>query len=496
MIRVGMIGLGRITDVHYPAYRGSKIARLYAVCDANAELAEARRKQWKAEKAYTDYRELLSDPNVDAVEIITPHTLHEEMVIAAASAGKHIALQKPMTVSLESADRMLEAARAGGRVFRVTDNYVFYPPIALAGKMIRDGIIGEPSNIHIRFIGGGHGGWTIPASCWEWRIRENEAGGGTRGLQTFDHGHHLFSTAWFLLGGVERVSAWIDSIDGIVDSPSVVMWKHGSGKCYGTCEFAHAPELKIPSKYYANDEWMEITGSKGIIFIHRCTGNIHTGPAVSLFTSKGWKRYGKVKSDWGESFIEAGKNYFNAIMGNEAPMLNGDDAREVMRFSLAVQRSARVRREVYLDDMDARFPVFNAWIRRRRELGKKNVSIFSRIFGGGFGKASDAAGLTRKLLDCADSALIGDWKCVFGIHLTPARGAGESFFSVTVGNGALSYTEGSLPPESVFLIRVPADVWGGVMKKQTRIETAFIQGDLKIEGKPEEALTLRTVLGL
>ena len=498
MIRVGIIGLGRIADVHYPAYRRSKTARLYAVCDTSEDLARVRQKQWKAEKVYTDYRDLLADPSIDAVEIITPHSLHEQMVIDAARAGKHIALQKPMTTSLESADRMLDAVRQGGRVFRVTDNYVFYPPIALAGKMIRDGAIGEPSNIHIRFIGGGQGGWEIPASSWQWRIQENEAEGGRRGLQTFDHGHHLWTTAWFLLGGVERVSAWIDSIDGIVDSPSAVMWKHGRGKCYGTCEFAHSQELRIPSKYYANDEWIEITGSKGIIFIHRCTGDIHTGPPVSLFTSRGWKHYGRVKSDWVEGFIGAGNNFFNAISGKEAPMLNGDDAREVLRFSLAVQRSARLRREVYPEEMDARFPALYSWKRRRREKSGTGAgkSFVSRLFGGGPDMAPEAAGLTQKLLEGADSGAIGDWNCVFGILLLPEGKTGESIFAVTVENGGVSFSEGALPPKTDFVIRAPAGAWGDILTKRKRIETAFIQGKLKIEGKVEEALTLRKVFGL
>ena len=121
-INVGIIGCGRIADLHYPGYKNNRKARVYAVCDSNDEIRERRKKEWRAEKSYSDYRELLADPSVDAVEILTPQVLHEEMVIEAARAGKHIALQKPMTIDLASADRMLRAVRSSGKVFRVTDN--------------------------------------------------------------------------------------------------------------------------------------------------------------------------------------------------------------------------------------------------------------------------------------------------------------------------------------------------------------------------------------
>ena len=75
-IQIGFIGLGRIADLHYLGYNNNKQAKVYAVCDSNLELAHIRKKQWNAEKVYTDYHDLLADTNVDAVEILTPHSLH------------------------------------------------------------------------------------------------------------------------------------------------------------------------------------------------------------------------------------------------------------------------------------------------------------------------------------------------------------------------------------------------------------------------------------
>src|SRR6056297_1340229 len=95
-VRIGLIGCGRMSDLHARGYQTCDGVKIQAVCDTNQETSEQRRKEWGAAKAYTDYRRLLEDSEVDAVDILTPHTMHEEMVIASLEAGKPTAIQKPM----------------------------------------------------------------------------------------------------------------------------------------------------------------------------------------------------------------------------------------------------------------------------------------------------------------------------------------------------------------------------------------------------------------
>ena len=349
MIHVGLVGCGRIADLHYAGYADNPDAMLYAVCDADAEVAQARSAAWHTPKCYVDFRELLADPNIDAVEIVTPQTVHESMVIAAAEAGKHIAVQKPMTIGLDEADRMIAATRKAGVTYKVTDNYPFYPPIAFAKRLIDDGVIGEPTMLRMKFVGGKwEGGWEVPRDTWAWRRKEAEAG---RGTQTFDHGHHMWSTAWFLLGEIERVTAWVDTTDEFIDCPAVIMWKYKAPRRYGVCDYSQATELAIPTRYYSCDEWFEVTGSKGIILVRRCTGNILDGPAVSVFTSGGWAHH-DVESDWAAGFRFALRNFIGAIKGAEEPLLTGEQGRGILRFALALRRSSDERREVCLDEMD------------------------------------------------------------------------------------------------------------------------------------------------
>ncbi|MEW6528187.1 MAG: Gfo/Idh/MocA family oxidoreductase [Spirochaetota bacterium] len=497
-IHVGFIGLGRIADLHFLGYKNNKYAKLYAVCDINQKLVEQRAKQWHATAAYTDYNDLLNDPHIDAVEILTPHLLHEPVVIAAAKAGKHIALQKPMTVDLASADRILNATKGTGKVFKVTDNYTFYPPIRLAKKIIENGEIGAPIAIRIKFIGGGSGGWYVPPEAWQWRLKENTESGGVRGFDTFDHGHHLWTTAWYLCGSVERVAGWIDSIDGIIDAPSVMIWKHNNG-VYGSIEFVHMPALKIPSKYYANDEWIEVSGTQGIIIIHRCTGNINKGPAVSVFTSKGWKHYNE-KSDWALGFIGATHNFIESILGKAQPMLSGQDARDVLRFSLAIQKSAKVRREVYTEELDAPFPALYYYFRHRKDIAaaKPKKSLLERIglSGNTSQYAPQAKELTDEFLKRYNPDAVKQWTVTIALNIEPDGEAQGFCYGIMINNSVLTVKEGVLPQKWDMKITVPAGLWAAILLKKKRIEMAYLQGRIKIEGKSEEALKLRAAFGI
>jgi hypothetical protein len=122
----------------------------------------------------------------------------------------------------------------------------------------------------------------------------------------FDHGYHIFSIAMFFLGHVERVFAWIDKTmvmpEVFWDAPSYIMWKHREGQRYGFWETVGSPELVVHSKYYNNDEWVEITGSKGVIWVTRCSGEmLPCRPSSSIETAKcrtstTWRRTGRPAS--------------------------------------------------------------------------------------------------------------------------------------------------------------------------------------------------------
>jgi len=496
-ISVGIIGCGRISGLHYPGYLDKDDAAIHAVCDVDEATARRRKEEWGADRYYTDYRDLLSNPDIDAVEILTPHHLHEVMVIDAARAGKHIALQKPMSTDLRSADAMLKAVKEAGVVFRVTDNYVFYPPIVLAKKMIENGDIGTPTNLRIKFISGGSGGWEVPAQAWQWRLGEAVAG---RGMQTFDHGHHLWATAWYLLGEMERVVSWIDVTDGVVDSPATVMWKHREATAYGMCEYCHASQMHVPSRYYANDEWFEVTGTRGLISINRCTGNIKGGAPLSFFDGHEWHEHTDVEADWGEGFRGATHNFIASIKGEEKPLLSGDEARTVLRSALAVGLSSRLRREVHVDELDAAWPTLYALRRQAARLGGsktvRSVLDWTWVSVREASLAPRARELTRTLTERFDPEAVPGWGAVVGLSLLAEGDVEPATFSLVIRDGRAVLEEGTLPGEADLTITVASGVWAALLLRKERLEAALLQGKLKIDGKAELALKLRRAFQL
>ncbi len=225
-IRVGIVGCGRISDLHQLGYRGRDDAVIVAVCDTNAAHAKKKAKAWGVQKVYTDYMRLLEDKEIDVVELLTPHHLHCPMTVQAAEAGKHISVQKPMALSAAEADQMIAAADKAGVILRVYETFVFYAPAMKAKAMIDAGEIGEVRAVRMHIsTGTGDSAWEVPLSSWLWRINEKQCGGGPL---VFDHGYHLFSLGYYLGGPVEKVYAWIDqtSADGTagmvkVDAPAI-----------------------------------------------------------------------------------------------------------------------------------------------------------------------------------------------------------------------------------------------------------------------------------
>ena len=109
MIRFGIIGCGKISGSHARAITKSNKTKLVAVCDVIEEKAKELAKSHGVKKVYTDYKEMLKDPEIDAVCICTPSGMHGEMCIEAAKTGKHIFCEKPIELTGEKIDAIIDA---------------------------------------------------------------------------------------------------------------------------------------------------------------------------------------------------------------------------------------------------------------------------------------------------------------------------------------------------------------------------------------------------
>lgn len=347
-IGVGIVGCGRISELHACGYEGREDARIIAVCDSNAQRARKKAKEWGAEEVFTDYAKLLADPRIDLVELLVPHHLHKPMTVLAAQAGKHISVQKPMALSAAEADEMIFSANRAGVLLRVYENFVHYAPAKKAKEMLDAGEIGAPIMLRMHInTGTSPHGWDIPLDAWLWRFNEKKSGGGEL---VFDHGYHLFSLAYELMGQAKRVSAWIDKTPvapGVfIDAPATIMFQFKRKRAYGVFDIAHTPKIVMDSKYYSDDDRVEIVGEEGILFINRYTTNALGIPELVLFKGGKTQAIAVQGVSWKDSFVAATGHLIDVLQKGGMPKLDGPTGKAVLQMTLAAQISAREGREV------------------------------------------------------------------------------------------------------------------------------------------------------
>ena len=350
-LTVGIIGTGRISDLHALGYLSSDRAKIVAVCDINQEAALERARKWGVaeERVYTDYHDLLDLKEVDVVEILLPHHLHYQVTLDAMAAGKHVSLQKPMALTVAEADEMIAAAKKAGVIFKVFENFIFYPPVQRAKKLIEAGEIGDPLTIRIKSNAGiSKNAWEVPLSAWQWRFNPETCGGGPL---VFDDGYHKFSLAWHFMGLAEEVHAWIGATEIIpglaIDSPAIVSWKF-PGNRFGSLEVVRSPELELDTRHYAQDDRIEITGTKGVIWVTRGHGKMLDVPPVILYRDRKTYGFSDMPTGWEHSFINSTHHFIDAYFKCEPPSLTGEEGRDILRFALAAQESARTGQSVKL----------------------------------------------------------------------------------------------------------------------------------------------------
>src|SRR5690606_36726757 len=141
-VRIGLIGAGGIANAHLKGYATiPDRVKVTAVADANPE-ALAKRTEETGATGYTDFTELVKDPEVDAVDICLPHHLHRAAIVAAAEAGKHLLCEKPLCLTADEAAELRDAVQKAVVTLMCAHNQLFMPAVAKAKEVIESGALG------------------------------------------------------------------------------------------------------------------------------------------------------------------------------------------------------------------------------------------------------------------------------------------------------------------------------------------------------------------
>lgn len=249
-IKWGVMGTADIAEsTTIPGMMQAENCELYAIAGRKAEKAEAFQKKFGFEKAYGSYEELLEDPEVEAVYMPLPNTLHCEWAIKALEAGKHVLCEKPMAMTVEECSRMIETADKNGVFVMEAFAYLHSPYIRMLKEEIQNGSIGDVLYMENAFITAEHDISNI-------RMRR-ETGGGA----LYDLGCYTISEMLWLLGEEpEKVQAIAEFSDENIDIYATGILKFKDRK-YASFDCG----MVLPTEAATRIERMRIEGTEGTI---------------------------------------------------------------------------------------------------------------------------------------------------------------------------------------------------------------------------------------
>jgi len=201
-VGIGLIGTGR-HGIRYAEHLVEEVegAELVAISRRNREKLVEVGERFGVKALYTDYSDLLKDPAVDAVAIVTPNSLHPPMTIAAAEAGKHVIVEKPISRTVEEGRGMIEAARKNGVKLMVSQNFRYHPLVRRVKNLLPS--LGRPYLISM---------CKRQQRVHGWREDLEVSGGGA----LMDLGVHIFDQARFILGEEPiRVTCMVKELLGL-----------------------------------------------------------------------------------------------------------------------------------------------------------------------------------------------------------------------------------------------------------------------------------------
>ena len=335
MFGIGIIGCGKIAQVrHIPEYAENPEAKLLGFYDINLERARELAEKHGA-TAYETVEELLANPQIQAVSICAANFAHAELSIAALRAGKHVLCEKPMAITLEECESMVEEANKAGKYLMIGHNQRLAKAHAVAKQLIGDGLIGRIVTFRTTFGHGGPETWSVDPGKNTWFFDKNKAAMGAMA----DLGIHKTDLVQFLTGQrVVRTTAKITTLDKRdgsgnligVDDNAICIYEM-SGGTVGT--------MTASWTYYGpEDNSTVLYGTKGIM-------RIYDDPAHSIVV---YLNDGTVKH-YDVDAIQTNDNqtksgiidlWMDSLVNNKQPEISGESALAAMRAVFASIRSS------------------------------------------------------------------------------------------------------------------------------------------------------------
>jgi UDP-N-acetyl-2-amino-2-deoxyglucuronate dehydrogenase len=352
-LRTALVGCGKVGHIHAAALASLPESHFVAVCDQNTERAAGFAARFHVQ-AFTNVHTLLRDARPQALLICTPHPLHAAPAIAAAEAGAHVLVEKPLAATLEDCDTMLAAAQRAGVRLGVISQRRFYEPVRRMKEAIDAGKIGRPIlGIFEMFS------WRDQAYYQSdpWRGRWDSEGGGVLVNQS---PHMLDLLQWFM-GDIDEISgSWANLNHPYIEvedtALAMIRFKNG-GLGSVVTSLSQKPGLWTRIHIHgSNGASVGVETDRGATFVAGVS-EIAEPPLNDLWTIPGEEqrltelqaedraRFRQVNATTHYHVLQI-QEFLRAVLEGRSPQVTGEDGRIVVAMFTAIYRSQHERRPI------------------------------------------------------------------------------------------------------------------------------------------------------
>jgi predicted dehydrogenase len=347
--KIGVIGAGSISEAHLQAYAQNPDVEIYAICDLNEERARAKAEKYGASKVYTNYHELLGNPEIHSVSICTWNNTHAEISIAALEAGKHVLVEKPLCKTVEEALRVEEAVKKSGKVLQVGFVRRYSSNTQILKQYIDNQEFGEIYYAKASCLRrlGNPGGWFADAE---------RSGGGP----LIDLGVHIIDICWYLMGKpkVKSVSGntynrlgnraniknlsfykaadYDDKKNTVEDlANALIRFENGASLMVDVSFTLHAKKDELYVKLYGERGGAELEPELAII-TEKYDTILNVAPQVD-----------NLSFDFRQAFSSEINHFIASTAGEKTTLSPVEDGVEMMKILCGIYESARLGKEIH-----------------------------------------------------------------------------------------------------------------------------------------------------
>jgi len=329
-LRFALVGAGMVAGHHVNALKAIPDAELVGVCERNSDKALKFAQQHGISKTF-DCLDFLNDPNIDVVDVATPQESHAEIGIAAAKAGKHVIVEKPIDADLKKADELIVTCHKEGVTLSVISQNRFTDAMAEVRAAVKSDVFGKIIE------GDAYVKWYRPQSYYDndaWRGTMKGEGGGVLINQAI----HFIDMLLWIMGPVKSVFAYTNTVAHRMETEdlaaAMLTFKSGA---IGIIQGSTAMIPGLPAR-------LEIHGTKGTVILE--------GTEISFWQVEGEPpRSDKEKVEASganvpmaiplEPFVRQFQDVINAIREGHQPLVTGKEARKTLELIKVIYESAK-----------------------------------------------------------------------------------------------------------------------------------------------------------